>query len=269
MRFTAIEQEVIFLKASNESIGSMVNHTILELSEGKDGAQAIFKTSIHQRLFNILLVDFLSKSSEEVTGKKISSLEALAEVCEKPNFNQHNSVKSLRQSVKAFKKWLEHEIKDNVWFPSIELKAKLKVQRQEFIKICGDISKHNFSRLNVRARELKRILQRNGVVVNDDDALLLLSDFYEEFHNDIFTYKASHLVEQLNSIRWGIQDYLQPEFDRSIVYEALDSPRYSYTYPHGIKAKFAQRCYWALMNDIRTSPYIKRFQTYKILTRRF
>jgi hypothetical protein len=201
MKFTAIEQEVVFLKASNESIGSMVNHEVLKLSEGDTGAQAILKTSIHQRYFNIILVDFLSRSAEEVTGEKISSLDALVKICENPSFNQRNSVKSLRRAVTAFKKWLEHEIKVKVWFPSINLDGKLKVQRQEIIRICGDMSKHTFSRLHVRARELKKILKRNGKEVSDDDdGLALLDEFYERFHTDIFTYQGSHIVEQLRKV---------------------------------------------------------------------
>jgi hypothetical protein len=270
MKFTAIEQEIIFLKASGESIGSMVNHEVLKLSEGDNGAQAMFKTSIHQRYFNIILVDFLSKSAEEVTGENISSLDALVKICEKPSFNQHNSVKSLRRAVKAFKKWLEHEIKVKVWFRSIKLKTKLKVQRQEIIKICGDMSKHTFSRLHVRARELKKILKRNGKEVSDDDGgLALLDDFYERFHTDIFTYQGSHIVEQLNSIRWGIQEYLQPELKRSMVYESRTPLRYRYTCPNGVNAEFVMYCYSALMNDIRATPNMKRFKTCKILTRRY
>lgn len=269
MRFTAIEQEVIVLKASNESIGSMVNHNILILSEGEDGAQAIFKTSIHQRLFNILLVDFLSTSSGDLTGEKISSLDALAKVCEKPSFNHHNSVKSLRRAVTAFTKWLEHEIKVDVWFPSIELEAAVKVQRQEFIKICGDISKHSFYRLDRRAKSLQKILKDNGKEVSKEDALLALDDFYDRFHNDIFTYLGSHLVEKLNNIRWGIQEYLQPEFNRSMTHEGCTPPRYRYTYPIGVQAEFAKLCYWGLMNDIRATPDMKRFKTYRVLTRRY
>ncbi len=269
MKSTAIEQEIIFLKASNESIGSMVNHEVLKLSEGDNGAQAIFKTSIHQRYFNIILVDFLSKSAEEVTGEKISSLDALVKICENPNFNQHNSVKSLRRAVTVFKRWLEHEIKVKVWFPSIDLKADLKVQRQEIIKICGDISKHAFSRLHIRARELKKILKRNGKEASDVDGLELLDDFYDRFHGDIFTYQGSQIVEQLNSIRWGIQEYLQPEFKGSLVSKSHTSLRYRYTYPKGVNTEFVKYCYWTLMNDIRATPYMKRFKTYKILTRRY
>jgi hypothetical protein len=269
MKFTEIEQEVIFLKAINESIDSMVNHEILELSEGDNGAQAIFKTLIHQRFFNIILVDFLSKSAREITGKSISCLDALAEICEKPNFNQHNSVKSLNRAVKAFKKWLEHEIKVKVWLPAISLQTKLKVQRQEFIKICGDISKHNFSRLSRRIDDLKNILARSGVKLSDEDGLLIIDDFYERFHTDIFNYHGSNLVEQLNNIRWGVQEYLQPEFKKSIVYENGNPPKYRYTYPNGINTELTKNCYWALMNEVRATPYVKRFKTYRILKRRY
>jgi hypothetical protein len=244
MKFTAIEQEVIFLKTINESIDSMVNHEILKLSEGVDGAQAIFKTAIHQRFFNIILVDFLSKSASEVTGKNISCSDALAEICEKPNFNQHNSIKLLKRAVTAFKKWLDREIKVKVWLASIGLETMLRVQRQEFIKICGDISKHNFSRLSRRVNDLKNILSRSAVQLSDEDGLLIIDDFYERFHTDIFSYHGSHLVEQLNNIRWGIQEYLQPEFKRSIVYEGGKPPKYSYTYPIGINTAFAKNCYW-------------------------
>src|SRR5215218_1142153 len=44
------------------------------------------------------------------------------------------------------------------------------------------------------------------------DALLALADFYEKFHTDILNYHASTIAEFLNNIRWGIYEYLQPEF---------------------------------------------------------
>lgn len=268
MKFTSVEKEIIFLKASIESIASMVNYEILQLSEGHDGAQAIFKTSIHQRLFNILLVDFLSKSAEEITGENISSLDALVKICEKPTFTDKQSVRSLRSAVKRLTRWLEQEIKVKVWFPSVGLDTELKLQRKEFIKICGDISKHSFSRLHVRARELKNIFKRNGREITNQEALLLLVEFYEKFHIDIFSYHASSLVEKLNDIRWGIQNYLLPEMKRSLVYEA-SPPRYSYSYPADLKDQFARHCYRDLLSEIKASPYIKKFKTYKILKLRY
>lgn len=269
MKFTEIEREVIFLKATAASIGTMVNCQVLQLREGVDKTQAIFKTSLHQKFFNIVLVDFLSLTSSKVTGNTISCVDALAAICEKPYFNERHSVKLLKQAVTAFKKWLEQEIKVKVWFASIRLAAKIKVTRKESISICGDISKHNFSRLDRRAVLLQKILKRNGEEVNEEDALLALDDFYEKFHTDLFTYWGSHLVEQLNNIRWGIQEYLQPEFNRSITHEGCTPPGYRYTYPIGIKAEFAKLCYWELMNDIRAAPDMKRFKTYRVSTRSY
>lgn len=269
MKFTEIEREVIYLKAINESIDSIVNYEIFELSKGDNGAQAIFKTSVHRRFFNIILVDFLSKPVKEFLGKRYSCLDALSEVCEKPNFNQHNSIKSLNCAVRAFKKWLEHEINVKIWLASINLEAKLKVQRQEFIKICGDISKHNFSRLSRRANDLKNILFKSGVELSDEDGLLIIDDFYERFHIDIFTYHGSYIVEQLNNIRWGVQEYLLPEFKGSIVYKNGSPPKYSYTYPNCINTKFVKNCYWALMNEVRATPYVKRFKTNEIFRLRY
>lgn len=270
MEFTAIEKEVISLEAANESINSMVNYQFIRLSEGDGGAQAIFKTSIHQRLFNIILLDFLSKSSGTITGKNISCLDALAEICEGPNFNQQNSVRSLKRAVEAFKKWLGRETKEKGWYPSISREAKLKVQRQEFITICGDIAKHNFSRLSRRADHIKNVFLRSGIELSDDDKLLVLDEFYEKYHDDIFAYHGSHLVEQLNNIRWGMQQYLLPEFKKSIVfYEGGTSPRYKFTCPSDINAQFAKHCYSALMNGVRATPFIKRFKTYKILKKRY
>jgi hypothetical protein len=263
MELTPIEQEVIVLKAAIESIGTMVNHELLRVSRGAHGDQAIFKTALHQKFFNIILVDFLSKSAEKVTGQKLSSLDALAQICEKPNFDRHNSVKSMRRAVSAFKKWLECEIKVKVWFPSLSINAKLRVQRQEFIKICGDMSKHNISRLHIRAHDLKSILFRNGIEVSDEEGLLLLDDFYEKFHVDIFSYHGSYLAEQLNNIRRGIHEYLQPECRRGSRRDTRN--RISYSYPAEMNTDFVKHYYCALMNEVSVTPYVEKFKTVKVL----
>jgi len=269
MGFTAIEQEIICLTASIASIDSMVNLELLTISETAYGAQARFKSSIHQRLFNILLLDFLSQSSKAVMGEDISCLDALVKVSQKPSFNKKNSVKSLRHAVRAFKKWLEHEIKVSVWFPSIDYGGKLGIKRREFIAICGDISKHNFSRLTRRASDVRKILTRNRKNISEDDALLLLSDFHEKFHADIFTYKGSHLVEQINHIRWGIHEYLQPELKQGLLHLCCFPPRYSYNYPADITASFAKSCYRELMNAVSVTPCINKFKTVRSLIRQF
>lgn len=243
----------------------MINAEVLELRTNGSSAQAIFKSSIHQRLFNILLVDFLSKSAVEITGRSISSLDALVEICETPMFNENESVKSLNTAVKRFGKWLQQEIAVEVWFPSINLNANLKVQRKEFITICGDISKHSFSRLGRRARDLIKIFERSGGKVTMEEALILLDEFYERFHTDIFSYHASHLVEQLNNITWGIKKYLHPQMQMSLIRVDAALPRYRYVYPKGLDTEFAKHCYRNLMNETSITPHIKRFTTHNSL----
>ncbi len=270
MNFTEIEQEVIFLKAINESIDSMVNPTIFELMEGNGGAEIKFKTSLHQRFFNIILVDFLSKPAREFIWKRNSCLDALIEICSNPNFNKYNSVKTLEYAVTTFKNWLESEIQVKVYLPSINLQTELIVSRREFIEICGDISKHNFSRLSKRVEDLQKILAKSKVTRSNEDGLLIIDDFYEKFHSDILNYLGSQLVEQLNNIRWGIQDYLQPEFKRSIIVcKDGDMRKYRYTYPSDINTEFAKNCYWDLMDEVRNAPNVKRFKTHEILKLRY
>ena len=265
MTFTDTEKEVIFLKAVNELIDTTVNYEMIRLSEGDGGAQAMFKSSTHIKFFNIILVDFLSKSAEKITGASKTYLMALTDICETPYFVQDNSIASLKDAVAKFSKWLESEIEVDVWLPSIDLGMKLRVLRREFIVICGNISKHNFSRLSRIASDLKNILARNSIVISEEDGLLILDDFYERFHTDIITYHGSHIVEHLNNIRWGVHDYLKPEFERSIVYEQNEPPRYHYTYPQSVTKEFAKNCYWDLMNEIRAAPYVKRFVSYPSL----
>ncbi len=59
--------------------------------------------------------------------------------------------------------------------------------------------------------------------------MLALGDFYERFHTDILNYHSSTIAEFLNNIRWGIYEYLQPEFRRSIVWEESNPRKYRYT----------------------------------------
>jgi hypothetical protein len=267
---TAIEREVLFLQASIESIGSMVNYELLGLSEGSAGAQAVFKSSLHQRLFNIFIVDFLSPSAQEITGKKgFSSLDGLVEICRTPCFDVNNSCSQLRTAVRIFKNWMERAIKVPVWFPSIQHNGKLRLKREEFIRICGDISKHSFSRLNKRARALKQIMQDNGRDISTEDALIVLDDFYEKFHNDLFTYHGSRLVEMLNNIGWGIHKYLKPELKRLEEDGSFKAPIYRFTYPKGVKTPFVKHFYQELIINVSVPRPIKRFKTYRVLKLRY
>lgn len=269
MKFTNTEKEVIFLKAIKELIDSMVNYEVLSLLGEDPHSEIRFQSMTHQKYFNIILVDFLSCSDKKVLGEQQSYLSAIRTICKSPNFDKDNSITNLTISAQEFTDWLEQEAQVKIWLPSINLDTTLSIKRVEFIKICGNISKHNFSRLSGVADELIKIFKRNGIDVGLEDALLVLDDFYERFHSDILNYHGSTLAEFLNHIRWGIYEYLQPEFQQSIVYEGGEPPRYHYSYPKEINNNFARNCYWDLMNEIRSKPYMKKFQVTRYLKLRY
>jgi len=266
---TGIEEEVILLKAIKELIDSMVNFEILDIVGSDPDCNILFRTMTHQRFFNIVLVDFLSRTDRRASVGQTSYLGALKSICNAPSFDVGYSVRLLEESTHTFTEWLEQEVQIDTWFPSINTETVLKITRISFLKMCGAISKHNFLRSVGVAEELKDTLARTGVAVSLDDALLALADFYERFHTDILNYHASTIAEFLNNIRWGIYEYLQPEFHRSIVWESREPPKYRYTYPADVTARFARECYWELINEVRSVPYVRRFQVTRWLKLRY
>lgn len=266
MTLNDVEEEVILLKAVWELIDSMVNFEMLKLHGHDPDSSIMFETRTHQRFFNIVLVDFLSVTDRRAFIKQTSYLGALKKISTSPNFDVNNSVDSLSKATHEFSDWLNQEIEvHKIWMPSINTETSLKLTRVSFLKMCGNISKHNFLRLIGVAEELKEVLSRNGVSIGSDEAVLALEDFYRWFHDDILNYHASTIAELLNNIRWGIYEYLQPEFQRSIVWESREPPKYRYTYPAGVTSALAQSYYWDLMNDVRRPPYVRRFQVTKWL----
>ena len=216
IKFNEIEKEVVFLKAIKGMIDEMVNFGIFEIRGDYSNAEVYFHKSIHQRFFNIMLVDFLSCADKKIIGESVPYLSALSGIANNPHFNQNNSINNLRISVDNFKKWLEHEFTKNIWLSSIQLDIDLHIKRIEFIKICGNISKHNFSRLSGVVSDIKKIFIRNKKTLTENEILTSLDNFYEWFHEDVFNYHGSTIVEFLNNISWGIYEYLKPDSERGL-----------------------------------------------------
>jgi len=271
MKFEKIEKEIIYLKAIKQLIDEMVNFEVIKLLGEDPHSEIRFKSMIHQKYFNIMLVDFLSCSDTKILGEQQPYLKALTSICNAPHFNKNNSIKSLSKSTKSFTDWLNKEFTvKKIWLPSIDLEADLSIKRIEFIKICGNISKHNFSRLSGVIKDLVAIFKRNNIALKNEDALVILEEFYEWFHTNILSYHSSAIAEFLNNIRWDIYEYLRPEYNESIVYEKNHPhQKYRYTFPKGVKNKFAKECYWNLMNEIRSKPYMKKFKVTKYLKMRY
>lgn len=264
-----IEEEVVFLKAIGELIDSMVNFEIFDVV-GKDPESSIrFHTITHQRFFNTILVDFLSTTDSRVPVKQKGYLAALGSIVTNPNLDVDDSAEPLRAATREFIAWLQQEVTVTVWLPSIDADTSLNLTRESFLKMCGNISKHNFLRLGGVAESLISLLGDSGISIEIDDALLALADFYDRFHTDIFNYHGSTIAEFLNDIRWGIYEYLQPELSRSLVRDDPNSLEYRYTYPTGVVHDFAKVCYWELMNDMRSTPYVPKFRVTEYLKLRY
>ncbi len=259
MEITEVEKEVVGLWVVRGSLDSLVNHALLKLVGDGGTKEVHFETATHQQLFNILLLDFLEKVDEDLTGGQGSCLEVLSGACRTASFNQNGSVECLRKPVETLRTWLDAEITVDTWLPSIDQRLDFTIQRRESIYICGNISKHNLARLTRVAKRLADILDRHGVTSDLAKALRVLDDFHARFHDDIFNYHSTVIAELLNNFRWGIHDYLSPEHIRAKVQDASDPIKYSYRFPEDVSNDFTRFCYWDLMNSVRRKPYMERF----------
>jgi hypothetical protein len=135
------------------------------------------------------------------------------------------------------------------------------VARYRYIKVCGDIAKHNLARLATNVGHLRKLLDRAAHPVSEQQAYPAVETFFEWFQQDIFIYHSSQIGEFLNNIRWAIYGYLQPEFRRSwhlTDRATADFPIYGYRVPPEIAKPVAVAMYWDVMNRSRSKPYVQR-----------
>ena len=175
---------------------------------------------------------------------------------------------TLRNATSAFVDWLEQKVSVDVWLPSIDTQATIQISRMNFLKMCGDISKHNILRSVGVAENLQRTLADSGAPIELDDAMLALGDFYERFHTDILNYHGS-TTWRFSTTFDGVFTNIAASSGAALFGEDGNPPMYRYTYPKGVEHSFARQCYWDLMNEVRTQPYVRRFEVTKWLTLRY
>ena len=271
-----IEREAIILNSAWGMIDDMVNWAMFVKTEHSRPTYLKFKTSQHSRLFIILLGDFLSeirafkgdpvplglkKAPSNARPSDLTFLFHLRQVCDDPRFGVDTT--HLSEQIEAFADWLEDDDSvSGVNLPDIDVVADLRVERFRYIKMCGDIAKHNLARLSTNVRHLRKLLKAAGHVVCEQDAYLAIDNFYEWFARDIFIYHSSQIAEFLNNIRWAIFEYLQPEYRRSWHLTDKATPDlqiYGYHIPDEITETVARAMYWDVMNRVRARPYIGSF----------
>ncbi|MER8562452.1 hypothetical protein [Mesorhizobium sp. M0578] len=269
------EREAIILNSAWEMIDGMVNWAMFVKTERADPSNLMFQTAGHARLFVILLGDFLSeirafKGEPTPLGLKpapsnarpsdLTFLFHLRQVCTGPQLGADTA--GLSAAVEAYATWLEEEFTaTGVNLHSIDVVADLRITRYRYIKMCGDMAKHNLGRLATNVGHLRRLLEQAGHQVSEQQAYLAVDTFFEWFHQDIFVYHSSQIAELLNNIRWAIYEYLQSEFRRSfhVPTSTAEFPRYSYHVPSAITEPVAVAMYWDAMNRSRSQPYVQRF----------
>ncbi len=271
--FNETEQEAIILNAMWGMIDDMVNYEMFVKAERTTDVVLMFSTSTHMRLFNVLLVDFLSQPQPRQGGSvpfdlpqpppnarqaDLTHLFYLRQVCAAPKLGPDASM--IAGPLDGFSDWLEAEaVVEKVWLPSINTELDFRIGRLQFMKICGDIAKHNFLRLSQNVKRLRQVLEANSHSIDEGQAYLVLPEFYEWFHRNIFAYHSSTIAEYLNNLRLGIFAYLQPEFARAY-HEVEPRPMYRFHIPSAITHPLAKEMYWELMNMVRARPYMPRFE---------
>ena len=270
------EKEILTLKSVFDLINDLVNYNMMRLSHQNPNSEICFKSDVHQKFFYIKLLDFLS-DGHKIWGVEKTFTDALQDICSQPQLKSY--IEQLKQETDNFGAWLndfvqfEHdgEIR-KLWFPSIEKEVSLKITRLQAIKICGNKAKHNTYILSRQAKAIRKIFKDNGYEIELPDAFLIFEEFFEQFHEDILTYHGSTVAEFLNNIRWAIYEYLQPIHSEVTEYywnEKLHLKMYRYHYPENVTNNFVRKVFWDLMNDVRSKPYMPRFQTTRFLKMRY
>lgn len=266
-----MEMEVIWLRAITESLDSLINHEVFEIVGKNPHSQILFESSVHQKFFNIILTDFLSGMNEDLSGGKTTpSLSRLSNILASPSFVVPGSINEIIATLNLARDWFAKKVRmDKLWFPSISKEVSLEISRLDALKLCGDMSKHNFARLEQAAKKLTRVFKENSIDLSQDESYIIFEEFYEHFHEDFLNYHASTIAEMLNNIRWGIHEYLLPEFEKSREMDQGEPPRTSYQIPEQISTEFGKACYWELMKGVKFGPPMDLFEVTEFLKMRY
>lgn len=259
-----LEYEATILNTAWGMIDGMVNHNIFVKQELCGKSNLIFKSDIHARLFVILLIDFLSSVKFAQANIKTPNsdsrpiLDHLKKVCQRPKLG--SDLSDLNKTVSEFQSWLETKITSNsVNLSLIDVYADLEVERYRYIKMCGNIAKHNPARLDRVIDSIRKLLKNSGHCVGWDEAFYGLEQFFDWFFNGMFKFHSNHIAEFLNNIRWYMFLYLRDEYTRSWHQTNEYYGDYGYHIPEAINDSVARTMYWDLMNRVRTRSYIPHY----------
>jgi len=267
MELNPIERETIGLCISLEALNDIVNHALLDVRKSTRSpgeAEVYFKDFVHRSLFVIRFLDFAKEAGDsKLTGVSGSCINVLDEACQSKSFDVGGSVEQLEVALEDLRSWLEFKSPLKLWLPTLDIEAKIEVSRMEFLKISGNHSKHNISRLTGVSKGIHAILLEHNYEVPIEAIPLALEDFQEHLDENYFIYYGSWMAQLLNDVRWGIQRYLEPVYI-SCFRKGSDDFSYRYEYPARFENEVSQQWFWRLMNHIRSAPYVEKFSANSI-----
>lgn len=144
---------------------------------------------------------------------------------------------------------------------NISIELDLRIKRIDFIKMSGDIGKHNFLRLGGQAKRLQKILAKNGVTINESQAYGALPDCWDGFHTHLLAFHASNIAEFLNNIRYAILLYVTPiaKSRYRVTSRTDDFDDYMFERPVEITNDFAWAQYFDLLRSSLRKPNFPPF----------
>lgn len=267
MELNPIERETIGLCISLEALNDIVNHALLDVrknTRSPSEAEVYFKDFVHRSLFIIRFLDFAKEVGDsKLTGVSGSCLNVLNKACQSKSFDVDGSVEQLEVALDDLRSWLDFKSSLKLWLPTLDIEAKIEVSRMEFLKIAGNHSKHNISRLTGVSKGIHSILQEHNYKVPIESIPLALEDFQEHLNENYFIYYGTWMAQLLNDVRWGIQRYLEPVYI-SCFRKGSDDFSYRYEYPEEFENEVSKQWFWRLMNNIRSAPYVEKFSVNSI-----
>lgn len=253
-----------------EAIKDMVNHALMKIIPGSSGsnkAEIYFHDCTHRSLFLIRFLDFAKEcGSSKLTGVSGSCINVLEQaVCTK-GYDHNGSINELKSAIHNMNEWLEFESSLKLWLPTLEVEAEVNVSRHDILKISGNHSKHNLSRLTAVSETIHKLLSKHGYDVDIQHVPLALEDFQEHLEENYFIYYGSWMAQLLNDLLWGIQCYLKPEYTSSYTQKG-ESGSYKFIFPDKVNNKISEAWYWRLMNNVRSGPIFYKFKAPEVLCR--
>jgi len=253
--FVGLDREVIVLAATTELIDTMVNLGLFALLGEGEHRQPMPHSRVDKAFFSISLVDFLSGTDEACGVGRQPYLAHLAAVCDAPSLGDATS---LHLVVEDLRDWLRCRIKiEGVWLPSLDIETTLAPTRVDWLRTCGDLSKHNVLRSGGTAKMIQSWLDEQGHAVGLHDILLALPEIQDWLDDNVLSHQIIVLTQRLNALRWAIHDYLYPYFLQA--YKPSEDGAYMFALPIGLTERYPKARCRELLNWMRKGPIMPRF----------